>query len=143
MRRIIDGLPEGLDLSALRSGKAGAWSRDETVFGPDGRSFATAFDIVEASMGNEMGRLLWGSWAEVRPQILGHLQTPLYCWSRPFCHWLAPGLFVVKIATPEGRLPLLAIDIARGFQRLGRDTPASRPAEITAGDLSAEFREQP
>lgn len=81
--RIIDGLPEGLDLSARSSGRAGAWSRDETVFGPDGRSFATAFDIVEASMRKEMGRRLWGGRAEGRPQILGQLPTPIICWSRP------------------------------------------------------------
>jgi hypothetical protein len=137
MSKIIDGLPEGLTLEGFRSNNPHSqWSRDETVLSPDGQRFAAAFDITEVTMMNEMGGVVWGRSRNGIPEIVGHLPAwSICCWSRPFCAWITPDIFVVKLADKQRRWPLLAIHIKLGFQIVGVSGLESRPSDISPDDV--------
>ena len=136
MSNIIDGLPEGINLEGFRVANANPWSRDETVLGPDGHSFAAAFDIAEVTMMNDMGGVVWGEFRNSMPQITGHLPArSIACWGRPFCKWVTSHVFVVKLTDKRRHYPLLAIHTQRGFQIVGAGGLDTRPSDISTRDV--------
>ena len=137
MCKIIDGLPEGLNLEGLRPVKPHyLWSRDETAFSPDGQFFAAAFDIAEVTMMNEMSGVVWGGFNNGVPHIVDHLPAwSISCWSRPFCTWVTPHVFVVKLTDERRRWPLLAIHTKLGFQIVGASGLEVRPSDISPQDI--------
>ncbi|WP_417808214.1 hypothetical protein [Thioclava sp.] len=137
MCKIIDGLPLSLNLDDLRPKKQlSPWTRDQTVISPDGQFFAVAFNIEEVTMMNEMGGVAWGGFYNGTPKIAGHLAAwSIHCWSRPFCEWVTPNIFVVKLAEQKRHWPLLAIDMERGFQIVGKGGLETRPSDILSQDI--------
>ena len=138
---VIDGLPEGLKPQLIAPDKHDPWARNETCFNVSSTRFATALNIVEATMMNEMGQLVWGEIKNRRAAVTGRLKNiPAYCWSRPFAHWLNSRCFVVKVAPCNSSYPLIAIHFDSGFQVLrgfgGLDT---RPKEVAASHLGSDW----
>ena len=137
-----DGPPEGLDVEALdvtapEFGERSPWARDEVVHNADGSRFAAAINVHEHTMMNELGRLVWGIVRQGRPTIIGRGDSlRAVCGSRPFAHWVTDRAFVVRVAARDGRRPLLAVDIARGFATLtAPDDGKTLPADIVPADL--------
>ena len=137
MCKIIDGLPESLNLDHLRPKKQqSSWTHDQTVISPECQFFAVAFNIEEVTMMNEMGGVAWGGFDNGIPTIAGHLPAwSIHCWSQPFCEWVTPNAFVVKLAEHERGWPLLAIHIKRGFQIVGLSGLEARPSDILPQDI--------
>jgi hypothetical protein len=136
----VPQLLPGLDLDSLPGPKRGVspaiYFRDEAVFSPSGRYFALAYTIVEVSMGNEIGCLLWGRIADRETTILGNPEgVYATCWYSPWANWLDDETFAFKAQRYDGKrlhLPLVVIRIGSGFTVLpGTSHGRSRPFDIT------------
>ena len=105
----MTGIPSEIDLTRLpgpaRGKPPALYFRDEIVWSPDDSHFALAYTIVEASYGNEVGSLLWGSSQSRNVSILGNPDRPLVtCWFVPWCAWASPSVFLFKSQFYDGRL---------------------------------------
>lgn len=140
MEMTIDGLPEGLSLDGIRQRHSHLWVSDKTLTSPDGQAFCSAFDIVEMTMMNYVAGAAWGTLDSAgKAHVTGHLPAwSVCCWSPQFCSWITPHTFVVKLSDKALDWPLLAIHIERGFQLVGKTGIESRPADISAGDVSPD-----
>ncbi len=134
---IFDSLPAGLNLDGIRPANPHPWTRgDQTVISSDGQSFAAAFDIVEMTMMNEMAGVVWGSYGAAGAQIYGYLPAwSISCSSRPFCAWVTPQVFIVKLPHETRGWQLLAIHIKLGFQIVGESALDTRPSDISPQDI--------
>ncbi|MEP5760143.1 MAG: hypothetical protein ABJ327_12710 [Litoreibacter sp.] len=92
-------------------------------------------------MMNEMGRIVWGDLVGETVQILGQMRNDLaYCWEQPFANWVDDNCFVVKINSGIQQYPLLAIDLNKGFQKIGgSDNLKSRASQVGKGDISDKW----
>src|SRR5438034_1327158 len=112
-----------LDLDSLPGPKRGVspaiFIRDEPVFSPSRKHFALAYTIAEASMGNEIGCLLWGSVVRGEITTLGNPEgVHATCWYSPWATWLDDETFVFKAQQYDGKrlhLPLVVVRIGKGF----------------------------
>ena len=119
----MSDIPPNIDLDALAGPPRGKWPalyfRDEAVLAPGGAHVAIAYTIYEASMGNEVGRVLCVAVKDGNATILGNPPELLAsCWRSPWCRWLDAETFVFKMQyVDEGRTrtPLLVIHVHRGF----------------------------
>ena len=134
-----------LDLDSLPGPRRGVspaiYIRDEAVFSPSGKHFALAYTIAEASMGNEIGCLLWGEVTRGETTVLGNPEgVHATCWYSPWAAWLDDETFVFKAQQYDGKrlhLPLVAIRIGKGFSVLpGTSNGESRPSEVRAAPAS-------
>ncbi|GEM_PF-5115478 len=132
MSIILESIPAGLKLDGIRPINPHPWTRDQTVISPDSQSFATAYDIVEMTMMNEMAGVVWGNYNDGVPHISGYLPAwSICCWSNPFCTWVTPQVFIVKLTDKVQNWPLLAIHTNLGFQIVGEGGLDSRPSDIS------------
>lgn len=138
---VIDDLPKGLAPQVTASGERDPWARNETCFNASNTRFAAAFNIVEATMMNEMGHLVWGRINNRRAVISGRMKgIPVYCWGTPFARWLGSRCFVVKVAPRASSHPLVAIHFDKGFQILrGSSHLKSRPEDIDQSHLGRDW----
>ncbi len=96
----LDELPDGLNVQSVVSHERHPWARDETCFNSSETRFVAAFNIVEATMMNDMGKFVWGSITDQQPVVAGFSKGfRAYCWERPFAHWLDDRCFAVKNST--------------------------------------------
>jgi len=139
----IPALPKGLEIQDHFPHKRAVWSRDETCFSPSGIWFASAFNITEVTMMNEMANIVWGKVMNGKPIIEGKLlNLPVFCWGSPFAHWLSETCFAVKAAKAGKTFPVIAIDTAKGIQLVpGLDTLESRAKHATPDMLMDEWQE--
>ena len=135
----VASVPQGLDVTSAEYGKRSPWARDEVVMSPDGSYFVAAINIHERTPPNqdETGMFVWGDEVDGRRAITGCGGNLLAaCRTRPFAHWVGESTFVVRVAVRDGRGPLLAVDMDRGFATLHRsDREATRPDEVVLVDL--------
>lgn len=125
-------LPSDIDLESLpgpRRGKHPAlYVRDEAVWAPGRAHVAVAYTIHEASMGNEVGLLLWARMENGKATILGNPSNLLIsCWRSPWCRWLDAETFVFKTQyfhRARTRTPLVVLHVRNEFAVVqGTDAP--------------------
>ena len=135
----MDQLPLGLDINSLPGPRRGVtpalYFRDEAILSPSRKNFALAYTIAEASIGNEIGCLLWGQAAANDSRILGNPPgVHITCWYSPWAVWLGDETFVFKAQHHDGKrlhLPLVAINLSRGFAVIpGTNNADSRPSQL-------------
>ena len=97
--KYTDKLPDGLNVQSIVPHEHHPWARDETCFNASSTRFVVASNIVEVTMMNDMGKIIWGSIKNQQPVVAGCLkEIAAYCWERPFAHWLDDRCFAVKLA---------------------------------------------
>lgn len=139
----MDNIPPDLVLDELPGPKRGQapalYFQDEVIWSPDQKHFALAYTIMEVTMMNNVGLVLWGSFDGHKTTILGNLPgLCASCWERPWCKWLKADAFVFKAQGYDGRtchVPLVVIHVTKGFAVLaGMDTVDSRASGILGYD---------
>jgi hypothetical protein len=132
--------PLDIDLDSLPGPKRGVspalYVRDEAVFSPKGNHFALAYSIAEASNGNEIGCLLWGTTNFFGTKTLGNPPgVHVTCWYSPWAIWLDDETFVFKAQQYDGsrlHLPLVVAHVLQGFAILpDTNNGNSRPSDVT------------
>ena len=109
----LEKLP-GPDRSAL------VYYRDEVVWSPNHKYFALAYSINEATMGNEIGFISWGTVENGKATIIRN--PTLFSISgnhHPWCKWISDKVFICKAKRYDGEAsyaPLVAIDVCQGFK---------------------------
>ena len=129
---MMSDLPSNIDIEALpgpRRGRSPAlYIRDEAVWAPDRGHVALAYTIYEASMGNEVGCVLWAGVREGKATILGNPREAVAsCWRSPWCRWVDAETFAFKtqyVDRGRTRTPLVVIHVRHGFALVpGTDAP--------------------
>lgn len=136
-------LPDGLNIQSFAPHERHPWARDETCFNSPETRFVAAFNIVEASMMNDMGKFIWGSIVDQQPVVAGLFkEVTVYCWERPFAHWLDDRCFAVKVAPCRQLFPVIAVHFDKGFQVLdGLDHLDSRASYADKAPLREDWLE--
>ncbi|MFV1853303.1 MAG: hypothetical protein ACMZ66_21805 [Thalassospira sp.] len=134
----IPSLPAGLNIQEHAPHKPYTWSRNETCFSKSGNNFVSAFNIREATMMNEEAKILWGKIVNGEAIVIGKLvNVNVYCWERPFAHWLDELCFTVKAAHKVGSYPIIAVHFEKGIQTIsGLDHINSRAKHATQDMLN-------
>lgn len=110
--------------------------RDEVVWSPDRLHFALAYSISEASMGNEIGCILWGRTIEGGTHFVANPRDVYAsCWCSPWCSWLSAEAFVFKAQLYDGaklHVPLVVVRFSGDFAVLpGTDNLESRHSDVS------------
>lgn len=139
----LEKLPDGLKIQSVAPHERHPWARDETCFNYSETRFVAAFNIVEATMMNDMGKFIWGSIVDQQPVVTGFLkEVTAYCWERPFVHWLDDRCFAVKVAPCRQLFPVIAVHFDKGFQVLdGLDHRDSRASHADKTSLRQDWLE--
>ncbi|WP_350334868.1 hypothetical protein [Coralliovum pocilloporae] len=137
----IDRIPDDLDIQSIAPHDRHPWARDETCFNASSTRFVIAFNIVEATMLNDMGMIVWGSGGDQQSVVVGCLQkVAVYCWERPFAYWLDDKCFTVKVDAGRHSHPVIAVHFDKGFQILnGLDNLDSRASHAEKAILQEDW----
>lgn len=119
-------IPNDIDLQILpgpRRGKDPAlYYDDKIIWSPRGNYFALAYTIIEATYGNNVGNILWGSYDGQKSKILGNpTGIGASCWKEPWCKWLNDESFIFKAQKYDNKsvhVPLVIINVSKGFMVL-------------------------
>lgn len=141
MTNHTDALPKGLDIKSIYPHERHAWARDETCHNKSKTKFVAAFNIYEATMMNEMGSIVWGSINDDKVEVKGRLRNlAVYCWEKPFAHWIDEDCFAVKIDGGKQRYPIIAVHFQKGLQNIdGFDSLETRASHIQKENLAKEW----
>ena len=144
-------IPSDINITKLPGPKRGKhpalYFQDEIVWSPDKTSFALAYTITEASMGNDIGCFLWGRNEKGKSKILEN-PTKIYasCWQQPWCSWIDNETFIFKAqryCKKTVHVPLVAININKGFFVIPESNSADKwlPENVVEKYTFSKFNE--
>ncbi len=119
----MNEIPENIDVEKLPGPKRGTFPalyfQDEIIYSPNSKHFALAYTITEASMGNDIGCIAWGSMQGTEGHVIENpAKFHASCWQSPWCKWISEEAFVFKAQKYAGNsvhVPLVVIDLAKGY----------------------------
>ncbi|WP_310619703.1 hypothetical protein [Flexibacterium corallicola] len=136
-------IPNELNLDALRREKHNPWMRNEICYNADKTKFVAAFDILEISMCNEMGPVVWGSISDGKYTIEGYINNYIvFCHQPRFAFWKTQNSFFIRIGSKKlCQTPSqLLIDFSRGIQLLvSSSKPKVKTQDIEHFTIGSDF----
>ncbi len=103
----------------LRGSDPARLYRDELVWSPNKKHWTLAYTIFEATMGNDVGHLAWGSKNRNAQLFHSIVNVQVGCGQSPWARWISETCFVfgAQLYIPKTKTsltPIVAIDIYKG-----------------------------
>ena len=132
-----NNIPTDLNLEALPGPKRQdiVYGSDSISWSPERKHFALAYSIMEITMGNYVGPVLWGEYSNGISNVLANpYKVGVACWFGDWCHWLDEQTFVFKAQVSNGdpwQIPLVCVSFTAGYSVIpNTNNLQSRPQQI-------------
>lgn len=128
-KKMSDEIPKGIKIEELPNGRpypSPYIDTPEIVFWNNSKThFVLIYSIIESSMTNYSGQMIWAKQEDNKPQILGHIDG-VYIKIK----WLNDEVFIFKNSNGSHKEPIKAIHIDKGIHVCPNTETYSRDLDI-------------